>query len=1003
MIILPTCNGRHRPRRMETILKNLTDMKNASRRHMDGYDGNFITLVRTHNKVLKCHRRQQITREMCKNGQEFRKNPWQYVHKKLQPSNNPDPSFDHSSATSYFTETYSDSTVTYNKLPDWTHEFIPDCDPSLFNTEKITPGLVKSTLKHCSMQSAPGMDGITYYHLYHLPSIHHFMATLFNKLLETGTAPPSWGVARLRLIHKSGDTSDPSNFRPIALTCVVGKLFHKILSRHLEIYLRANNVIDTSIQKGFVSGLPGVFEHIYSLSAIMEDALTNRKPLMMTFLDLKNAFGSVSHQLIFDMLEAVKVPPSFKDYVQSFYSQFFVIVKGNSWETDQIPFKRGVFQGDTLSPIIFLLVFNPVLKLAESLNSSHGYQFQLKIKDTEMLPPVGTYVYIKWTEDNGELPGWYKAYVDEYYTDGSCKIVYSEDNGQVVYETVDLNRTQWLPCSKRARKFVPLETDPVTSKAKWRPSLKVVNSSEHSMMGYADDVTLVSDNFDIHVSVLQTVDRRACDLDLSFKPVKCISYLFDGSKCLQKGIVLSKGVTRSITEGGTKFLGKLIGVSLSATKRSANKRMVGRITELLSATDTLRIRGEYRLWIYRNYILSLLRFHLSVDAVTPTAISKMESMATRYLKRWLHLPRSATRVVLYYPGICCPSVSNVTREAKISLLSCISASSDPKLQELGVHLHLGQEFLQFQDCDYSILSTARKQLSSLPTARSLYVTAKTQLLSEVKSTSEDHLQTLSVQCKFADSAELETSCRTWNRLLSSMHPGQLSFLLRAASDTLPTAMNLRRWNIQCHAKCVLCDSSRPTTAHVLGGCPVALSQERYTYRHNLVIQSLVDSFIRVYIDLPYIRVYADLPNLRASESPPSTLPPNVIVTPFRPDIVIHNTVTSSILLFELTCPLDSAHHLEQARSRKQNKAEYHQILSELDRLNVTNFYETLEISVLGHFQQFSVTNTYNVLHFIDKDINITRSLVRRMLDDASKVCMTASQRIFMARDCQEWL
>ena len=44
-----------------------------------------------------------------------------------------------------------------------------------------------------------------------------------------------------------------------------------------------------------------------------------------------------------------------------------------------------------------------------------------------------------------------------------------------------------------------------------------------------------------------------------------------------------------------------------------------------------------------------------------------------------------------------------------------------------------------------------------------------------------------------------------------------------------------------------------------------------------------------------------------------------------------------------------------------------------------------------------------LLHFIDKDINITRSLVRRMLDDASKVCMTASQRIFMARDCREWL
>jgi len=77
--------------------------------------------------------------------------------------------------------------------------------------------------------------------------------------------------------------------------------------------------------------------------------------------------------------------------------------------------------------------------------------------------------------------------------------------------------------------------------------------------------------------------------------------------------------------------------------------------------------------------------------------------------------------------------------------------------------------------------------------------------------------------------------------------------LWAASDTLPTAMNLRRWNIQCSAKCVLCDSSRPATANVLGAVQqVALSQDEYTYRHDLVIQSLADSFTKIYIDLPYI-------------------------------------------------------------------------------------------------------------------------------------------------------
>jgi len=48
-------------------------------------------------------------------------------------------------------------------------------------------------------------------------------------------------------------------------------------------------------------------------------------------------------------------------------------------------------------------------------------------------------------------------------------------------------------------------------------------------------------------------------------------------------------------------------------------------------------------------------------------------------------------------------------------------------------------------------------------------------------------------------------------------------------------------------------------------------------------------------------------------------------------------------------------------------------------------------------------NTYNVLNFIDKDINITKSSVRKMLDNASRVYIAESQRIFMAKDCREWL
>ena len=86
---------------------------------------------------------------------------------------------------------------------------------------------------------------------------------------------------------------------------------------------------------------------------------------------------------------------------------------------------------------------------------------------------------------------------------------------------------------------------------------------------------------------------------------------------------------------------------------------------------------------------------------------------------------------------------------------------------------------------------------------------------------------------------------------------QLSFLLRAASDTLPTAVNLQRWSIQCEAKCSLCDSHCPTTAHVLSCCPTALDQQRYTFRHNQVLSTLVSMLADIFADKPSVKVYAN--------------------------------------------------------------------------------------------------------------------------------------------------
>ena len=157
------------------------------------------------------------------------------------------------------------------------------------------------------------------------------------------------------------------------------------------------------------------------------------------------------------MLEAVKVPVSVVRYIQSFYSVLSVIITSRSWETEPIPFQRGVFQGDTLSPVMFLLAFNPLLKLAESLNHPHGYHFKIPIEGSETLPPVGSHMYVKWTEAGEEPPGWYRARVDQYFL--SCKIIYDDSDDCVVSEVVALHAIEWKPCSKRAGSLSPLMGD----------------------------------------------------------------------------------------------------------------------------------------------------------------------------------------------------------------------------------------------------------------------------------------------------------------------------------------------------------------------------------------------------------------------------------------------------------------------------------------------------------------------------------------------------------------
>ena len=75
--------------------------------------------------------------------------------------------------------------------------------------------------------------------------------------------------------------------------------------------------------------------------------------------------------------------------------------------------------------------------------------------------------------------------------------------------------------------------------------------------------------------------------------------------------------------------------------------------------------------------------------------------------------------ILYFPSVCSPSISLIIKHCKLSLLANITQSSNPMLQGIALKLDFGSGMLQIKNNHHEILTQARNQLSTIPSAKKL--------------------------------------------------------------------------------------------------------------------------------------------------------------------------------------------------------------------------------------------------------------------------------------------
>ena len=222
-------------------------------------------------------------------------------------------------------------------------------------------GEVKKALKGMQRGKAAGEDQVTSDLLKDGGEIMlEKLATLYTKCLSTGRIPESWKNANIILIHKKGDVKDLKNYRPISLLSVVYKLFTKVIANRINTTLEFNQPKD---QAGFRTGFSTI-DHIHTINQVIEKCAEYNQPLYIAFIDYENAFDSAETSAVMQALRNQGIDEAYINIMEEIYSGSTATVVLHK-ESDRIPIKNGVRQGDTISTMLFAACLQEVFRVLD--------------------------------------------------------------------------------------------------------------------------------------------------------------------------------------------------------------------------------------------------------------------------------------------------------------------------------------------------------------------------------------------------------------------------------------------------------------------------------------------------------------------------------------------------------------------------------------------------------------------------------------------------------------
>ena len=184
---------------------------------------------------------------------------------------------------------------------------------------------------------------------------------LYNNIWVNGTFPETWRQSIIVPIPKSGkDTSNPQNYRPIALTSCLCKTMERMINSRLTWYLETNGLI-TNMQTGFWKRR-GTIDHLIRLETFIREAFIRKQHLTAVFFDLEKAYDTTWKYGILRDLYNLGLRGRLPMFIKNFlFERTFRVRVGSTLSNSQHQ-EEGVPQGSILSVTLFSIKINNIVK-----------------------------------------------------------------------------------------------------------------------------------------------------------------------------------------------------------------------------------------------------------------------------------------------------------------------------------------------------------------------------------------------------------------------------------------------------------------------------------------------------------------------------------------------------------------------------------------------------------------------------------------------------------------